>query len=42
MPAGRARPGLLHGRRDHALLVLACQTGLRVSELSGCAAKMCT
>jgi integrase/recombinase XerD len=23
------------GRRDHALLVLACQTGLRVSELSG-------
>ena len=23
-----------HGRRDHALLVLACQTGLRVSELT--------
>ena len=23
-----------HGRRDHALLVLACQTGLRVSELA--------
>lgn len=24
-----------HGRRDHALLVLAAQTGLRVSELTG-------
>ena len=23
------------GRRDHALLLLACQTGLRVSELTG-------
>jgi integrase/recombinase XerD len=27
-----------HGRRDHALLVLAAQTGLRVSELTGLAA----
>jgi integrase/recombinase XerD len=26
-----------HGRRDHALLVLAAQTGLRVSELTGLA-----
>ena len=24
-----------HGRRDHALLVMACQTGLRVGELRG-------
>lgn len=24
-----------HGRRDHAVLVVACQTGLRVSELTG-------
>ena len=23
------------GRRDHAMLILACQTGLRVSELIG-------
>jgi site-specific recombinase XerD len=27
-------PGRWHGRRDHALLALACQTGLRVSELT--------
>jgi integrase/recombinase XerD len=26
-----------HGRRDHALLLLAVQTGLRVSELTGLA-----
>lgn len=26
--------GRWHGRRDHALLALACQTGLRVSELT--------
>jgi integrase/recombinase XerD len=26
--------GQWHGRRDHALLALACQTGLRVSELT--------
>ena len=32
-----AAPGTAtwHARRDHALLVLACQTGLRVSELTG-------
>jgi len=28
-----------HGRRDHALLLLAVQTGLRVSELTGLAAQ---
>jgi site-specific recombinase XerD len=28
-------PGTWHGRRDHALLALSCQTGLRVSELTG-------
>ena len=27
--------GTWHGRRDHALLALGCQTGLRVSELTG-------
>jgi integrase/recombinase XerD len=27
-------PATWHGRRDHALLLLACQTGLRVSELT--------
>jgi integrase/recombinase XerD len=27
-------PGTWHGRRDHALLALGCQTGLRVSELT--------
>jgi site-specific recombinase XerD len=34
-----AAPGTAtwHARRDHALLVLACQTGLRVSELTGLA-----
>jgi site-specific recombinase XerD len=26
-----------HGRRDHALLPVAIQTGLRVAELIGCA-----
>jgi integrase/recombinase XerD len=30
-------PGTWHGRRDHALLALGCQTGLRVSELTGLA-----
>jgi site-specific recombinase XerD len=32
-----AAPGTAtwHARRDHALLVLACQTGLRASELTG-------
>jgi integrase/recombinase XerD len=28
-------PGSWHGRRDHALLALGCQAGLRVSELTG-------
>lgn len=28
-------PGRWHGRRDHALLALGCQAGLRVSELTG-------
>ena len=28
-------PSTWHGRRDHALLVVAAQTGLRVSELTG-------
>lgn len=28
-------PATWHGRRDHALLALGCQTGLRVSELTG-------
>jgi len=28
-----------HGRRDHALLLLAAQTGLRVSELTGLASQ---
>jgi integrase/recombinase XerD len=28
-------PGTWHGRRDHALLALGCQAGLRVSELTG-------
>ena len=28
-------PATWHGRRDHALLVVAAQTGLRVSELTG-------
>ena len=27
--------GTWHGRRDHALLAVGCQTGLRVSELTG-------
>jgi len=30
-------PSTWHGRRDHALLVVAAQTGLRVSELTGLA-----
>ena len=30
-------PGTWHGRRDHALLALGCQAGLRVSELTGLA-----
>ena len=30
-------PGTWHGRRDHALLALSCQAGLRVSELAGLA-----
>ncbi|HEY3651870.1 MAG TPA: tyrosine-type recombinase/integrase [Streptosporangiaceae bacterium] len=30
-----AAAGTWHGRRDHALLALAAQTGLRVSELTG-------
>ena len=32
--AGRARPDTWTGRRDHALLMLACQTGLRATELT--------
>jgi integrase/recombinase XerD len=28
-------PGTWHGRRDHALLLFAVQTGLRVSEFTG-------
>jgi integrase/recombinase XerD len=33
--AAAAAAGTWHGRRDHALLALAAQTGLRVSELTG-------
>ena len=29
------RPATWTGRRDHALLMLACQTGLRATELTG-------
>ena len=33
--AAAAAAGTWHGRRDHALLALTAQTGLRVSELTG-------
>jgi len=35
-------PSTWLGRRDHALLVLMIQTGVRVSELKACGSATCT